>query len=327
MSSGMYPCSDLSANRQAQLDERLAEVGLEQEMVKGDGNCFFHALVVQLRRAQVPVVLQDMGPDEEDGDRAQERIDASDTQHSGDDEAATARATVVKYMREHPQLFEAYVSAVDEKPSALVCLGIGIGTREAEGGSRFERYLDRMEQDGEWAGELEMMAAAHCYKVHLICYAVTAGGLCEYCYSPDQDDCSGAGQGTDTTKLRMCLWKSHYWSTRPLGSCDSSLHDCQPSVPSRLDDPPDFPLSVSSGQEDLVDSNGGRVQEGEEEEEGAQGVDADEEEQGAMDGGWDGDQDEEISRSEAEQVRSESDLLDACEDDVAEGVSETSSSQ
>ena len=37
-------------------------------MVKGDGNCFFHALVVQLRRAQVPVVLQDMGPDEEEGD-------------------------------------------------------------------------------------------------------------------------------------------------------------------------------------------------------------------------------------------------------------------
>jgi hypothetical protein len=32
-----------------ELDERLAYLGLEQEEVAGDGNCFFHALVLQLQ--------------------------------------------------------------------------------------------------------------------------------------------------------------------------------------------------------------------------------------------------------------------------------------
>ena len=32
-----------------ELDERLAHIGLEQEDVAGDGNCFFHALVLQLQ--------------------------------------------------------------------------------------------------------------------------------------------------------------------------------------------------------------------------------------------------------------------------------------
>jgi hypothetical protein len=32
-----------------ELDERLAHLGLEQEEVAGDGNCFFHALVLQLQ--------------------------------------------------------------------------------------------------------------------------------------------------------------------------------------------------------------------------------------------------------------------------------------
>lgn len=40
--------------RLRELDVRLRKIGLEQEDVKGDGNCFYHALVKQLARHEVP---------------------------------------------------------------------------------------------------------------------------------------------------------------------------------------------------------------------------------------------------------------------------------
>lgn len=40
--------------RLRELDMRLRKIGLEQEDVKGDGNCFYHALVKQLQRHEVP---------------------------------------------------------------------------------------------------------------------------------------------------------------------------------------------------------------------------------------------------------------------------------
>jgi len=45
------------------------------------------------------------------------------------------------------------------------------------------------------------MAAAYCYKVHLICYAVTAGGLSEYSYGPFPEDSSDGGEGAGERRV------------------------------------------------------------------------------------------------------------------------------
>ena len=87
------------------------------------------------------------------------------------------------------------------------------------------------------------MAAAHCYAVRLVCYAVTPGGLSEYVYEgsgvesiddergekerggEERADGGGGvqtntGMPGDVPTLRLCLHRSHYWSTKPIGSSE-----------------------------------------------------------------------------------------------------------
>ena len=96
-----------------------------------------------------------------------------------------------------------------------------------------------------------MMAAAACYNVQLVCFAVTEGGLSEYSYGGADGDCmqqrgkvavsdgqtEGEAGGAAKPKLCLCLWRSHYWSTKPrqqaLSSsspvtCSTSLHHARP---------------------------------------------------------------------------------------------------
>jgi hypothetical protein len=189
-----------------ELDQRLAEIGLAQELVPGDGNCFFHALVLQLQRAKVPLVPEvyrrgaragtQWGEGEEGGGGAGGEGRREDDL-AEEDPVEVARAVVVDYLEGHQHLFENYVSALDEVPNTVGCHKFGAGGK-VEGGDaseRYQRYLRRMRCNGEWAGELEMMAAAHCYQVHLICYAVTPGGLSEYSYSGDADVAGARGGG------------------------------------------------------------------------------------------------------------------------------------
>ena len=69
-----------------------------------------------------------------------------------------------------------------------------------------------------------MMAAASCYNVELVCFAVTEGGLSEYTYGNHREAAGEAEASVDEAagmpkpKLCLCLWRSHYWSTRPLSS-------------------------------------------------------------------------------------------------------------
>jgi hypothetical protein len=104
---------------------------------------------------------------------------------------------VVDYLEGHQHLFENYVSALDEVPNNVGCPKFGASGKGEDGDAseRYRRYLRRMRCNGEWAGELEMMAAAYCYQVHLICYAVTPGGLSEYSYSGDADVAGARGGG------------------------------------------------------------------------------------------------------------------------------------
>uniref|UniRef100_A0A7S4U7X3 OTU domain-containing protein n=1 Tax=Guillardia theta TaxID=55529 RepID=A0A7S4U7X3_GUITH len=169
---------DLAPHLQ-ELDACLARQGLRQELVDGDGNCFFHALLLQLKHHSVPV-----DPSQSRGE--QERRDSPSERP-----VSLLRRQVVQYMRSNPQLFENYL----------------------ETGESFQTYLNRMSNDGEWAGEMEIVASAFLYDVCIVCYAVTAGGLAEYKYNPNKDEDGDGEPRKPRPTLRICLWKQHYWST------------------------------------------------------------------------------------------------------------------
>ena len=105
------------------LDAQLARLGLRRHVVDADGNCFFRSLADQLSS--------------DDGSWLDEP-----ERHTNGEEVPPSygglRRRIVKYMREHRDMFEPFV----------------------EDDEAFDDYIERMEAEGTWAGHLEVQAAA-----------------------------------------------------------------------------------------------------------------------------------------------------------------------
>ena len=162
---------------------------LRQHFVAPDGNCFYLALCDQLyqhnawpttysTQTSTVAVANPLYP-----------LQPPTIIHGQFAEAARqARAAFVAHAHQHVWDNADYVD--DELFNMLVAMGT----------------------DGTYAGGHELQMAADMYNIHVHCLVVSADGLDEQEYLPQQPPAHGIPH------VYMCLHGNHFWSTRPLAT-------------------------------------------------------------------------------------------------------------
>jgi len=166
------------------LDIRLKDLGLNQRPIGGDGNCFYLALADQLKRHNIIVSNYNFSEENVLGISGQYPLAAK-----------RSRFDLVLHMARHSNDYR-----------------LGYSRKQ------FAGYLQRMRNEGNWAGGQEIAAAADFYNVCIDCFSVSSDGLNIETYFPRRVDNESEEvwekRCSNLKTLRLCLHGNHFWSTR-----------------------------------------------------------------------------------------------------------------
>lgn len=101
-----------------------------------------------------------------------------------------------------------YVEAHEEEYSPFM----SFGESEEEEDKDFAAYVERLKSDGEWAGQVELIAAAHALRVHIVVHQME--------HPSYRIECQGGSSGGSSAPRQIHLSYhdgEHYNSVRPLG--------------------------------------------------------------------------------------------------------------
>ena len=145
--------------------------GFDLKEVGRDGNCFFRSLADQL-----------------DG-----------REHNFDD----YRQKVMGYVEEHEEEFSPFMSFGEDADRKVAS--------EEEEDKDFAAYVERLKSDGEWAGQVELIAAAQALNVHIVVH--------QFEHPSYRIESQTAGGKAAPKEIHVSYHDGeHYNSVRPLGA-------------------------------------------------------------------------------------------------------------